>query len=326
MPERLQSLPMLGNGIIFLEYKFQIGAIVGRYDLYQKKSSMGTVLAIIVLLGVIGAGAWLYFNPQLPELDNGIKTQELSLPAVPLPLDSEQTKAPVPFEAASPATDRNQPQSENADEQGSVVPQLESEGALPVLENSDALFREKLTALSAPLAEWLQTDQLIRKVIVIVNDFSEGRRQYKHMKSFELAEGFTVNTDNQGLYLGNKSYQRYDFFAVAIDAIDVQQAITVYRLLNPLFQQVFAEFSYPADYHLEDLFKKAGAEILAAPVLEKRIELVRKSVKFKFADKNLEALNGVQKQMLRMGPKNTNIIQNKVRFLVEALANLQQQE
>lgn len=291
---------------------------MSRYDLYEKKSSKGTLIALLVLLMVAGAAAWLYFNPQLPQLEEGVKTQELALPEVSLPLIPESAKP-----SESPASKSPEPSTEPEEEpRVSIEPQLENQASLPVLEHSDDLFREQVTALSSGLTQWLQTDQLIRKMVVIANDFAQGQRQYKHMKTFKLAEAFAAEKDNQGLYLSETSYRRYDSMATAIEGIDVQQAIKVYRLLNPLLQQVFDEFSYPGEYDLENLFQKAGAEILAAPVLEKRIELVRKSVKYQYADKNLEALTGVHKQMLRMGPKNTRIIQNKIRALVQAIANL----
>jgi Protein of unknown function (DUF3014) len=95
-------------------------------------------------------------------------------------------------------------------------------------------------------------------------------------------------------------------------------AVAVYQKFRPLMLQVFAEFSYPQDIPLETIVKKAVAEILAAPVIEGQVTLNRPSDYYKFSDPNLEALNAVQKQMIRMGPANTRIIQNKCReFLVE---------
>jgi hypothetical protein len=100
--------------------------------------------------------------------------------------------------------------------------------------------------------------------------------------------------------------------------------LAVYKKFRPLLLQVFAEFSYPAEHQLEDILVKAAAEILAAPVIEEPIALVRPSVRYKFADKKLEALSPVSKQMIRMGPENTRIIQNKVRLLVEELASMKE--
>ncbi|MGZ8931621.1 MAG: DUF3014 domain-containing protein, partial [Methylosarcina sp.] len=66
--------------------------------------------------------------------------------------------------------------------------------------------------------------------------------------------------------------------------------------------------------------RKAAAEIISAPIRTERLAVVRPSVHYKFADPALEALNPVHKQMLRLGPENTKIIQNKLRRLVEALS------
>ena len=88
--------------------------------------------------------------------------------------------------------------------------------------------------------------------------------------------------------------------------------------------QVFAEFSYPPEHQLEDILVKSAAEILAAPTIEEPIALVRPSVLYKFANKKFESLSPVSKLMIRMGPENTRIIQNKVRLLVEEMANMKE--
>ncbi len=45
-------------------------------------------------------------------------------------------------------------------------------------------------------------------------------------------------------------------------------------------------------------------QVLATPDLEGDIELVQPKVYYEFADPNLESLNPLQKQLLRMGPQN----------------------
>jgi hypothetical protein len=121
-----------------------------------------------------------------------------------------------------------------------------------------------------------------------------------------------------------ESYQRYDQLAAAIDALDVKQGIALYQKYTPLFQQVFTTFGYPETYQLDDIFKKAAAQILAAPIIKGHVSLVRPTVRYKFHDPKLEALDPVQKQMLRMGPENTQTIQNKLRLFVQAMSNIEQ--
>jgi Protein of unknown function (DUF3014) len=195
---------------------------------------------------------------------------------------------------------------------------INQKSGLPDLLSSDRAFRRALIKLSPGLVEWLSADQLIRRYVVIANDFSQGLRILKHVSFLRFEEAFAVEQGENGLQIAPKSYRRYDKLAQAIEAVDAKAAVAVYQKFRPLMLQVFAEFSYPKDITLESVVKKAASEILAAPVLEGQHAVVRPSLFYKFADPKLEALNPVQKQMLRMGAQNMRTIQNKCReFLVE---------
>ncbi|MDD5323641.1 MAG: DUF3014 domain-containing protein, partial [Methylococcales bacterium] len=160
---------------------------------------------------------------------------------------------------------------------------------------------------------------------VIANDFSQGLRLENHLHFLALDQPFEVDQYNDSLLIAAKSYQRYDRLAAAINALDVSATLAVYKKIRPLLLQVFREFSYPEEYSPEDIFTKSAAVILAAPVIDGKIALARHSVHYKFADQQLETLSPIHKQMLRMGPENTRIIQNKLRLLVEGLVNLKEQ-
>lgn len=189
---------------------------------------------------------------------------------------------------------------------------------LPDLLSSDDLVRKSVSKLSPGIAQWLIPDQLIRRYIVILNDFAQGIRVSKHVSFLRHEEPFSVLGDVNVLYMAPKSYRRYNSLTQAIQAVNAKTAVEAYRKFRPLMLQVFSEFNYPKDITLENIVSKAAGEILAAPVIEGPIELVRPSVFYKYADPDLEALSAVQKQMIRMGPENTRIIQTKCReFLVE---------
>jgi Protein of unknown function (DUF3014) len=190
---------------------------------------------------------------------------------------------------------------------------------LPDLLSSDDALRRALKTLSPGLMQWLNTDQLIRRYVIIANDFSQGLRISKHVSFLRLVQPFAVEQGENGLQIAPKSYQRYDKLAQAINIIDAKAAVALYQNFRPLMLQVFAEFSYPKDITLESIVNKAASEILAAPAIEGQVVLVRPSLYYKFADPKLEALNPVQKQMIRMGAGNTRIIQNKCREFLVAL-------
>lgn len=288
---------------------------MGRYHQTEKKKPVGVIVVIAIILIILAGGGWFYFDKLNQDKGAVSETKTLSIPpASEMSIDESVLKR-SPMDETLPDTEAVDTDAQSLSEQQFVLPELPG---------SDGPFREAMSSVSPGLAPWLNTDQLIRKYVLIANDFSQGLRLEKHMRFLKPAQAFTVEQTDTRMFISKQSYQRYDKLVAAIDAMDVQSTLAVYENFRPLLLQVFAEFSYPEDHQLDDIFVKAAAEILAAPVIEDPIALVRPSVHYKFADKKLEALSPVSKQMIRMGPENTRIIQNKVRLLVEELANMKE--
>lgn len=285
---------------------------MGRYDQNRNKKSTNTGFVIAILISLLTGISGTYYivakfkSPkETGSIDLGIEPTNETTVSKELPEEQKILAQNEPFPSTDPETVvRNNGQAQ--------------QGGLPDLLDSDNYVRQTLVTLFPGLAQWLSADRLIRRYVEIANDFSQGNRIVKHVSFLRFNEPFTVAQDENGLYIAPKSYARYNNLTQTIQAIDVKAAVAAYQKLRPLMIQVFAEFNYPSDITLESIVKKAAAEIIAAPVLEGNIPLVRPSVFYKFADPNLEALNPVQKQILRMGPENTRIIQIKCRqFLVE---------
>lgn len=288
---------------------------MGRYELQDNSRPFTMLVTVMVLLILAIAAGLIYFYQQqkqtVQEADHSQFSEELTLP-----LQGTQRQRDEPI-ITPPGTNS----AENLQRQAMPLQQAESvpRQPLPPLADSDAAFRTAIVSLSPGFAEWLQSDHLIRRYLTIVNDFSQGLRIYKHMRFLRLKKPFLVLQDQRGIYIDQEGYRRYAPLAAAVNAINIRYAMQLYHRFHPLFVKVFRQFGYPDDYRVEDIFAKAVANILAAPVLEGRIDLIRPSVHYKFTDKKIEALNPVQKQMIRMGPQNTRIIQNKLRLLIEAL-------
>jgi len=192
---------------------------------------------------------------------------------------------------------------------------------LPELDSSDEPIREALISATPQLESYLNTGQIIRKYMQIANDFSQGNRVTKHLGFLKLHQVFMVDSKGTQTVIAIQSYQRYNALAAVIDAINIPATLSVYKKFRPLLLQVFSEFSYPDGYNLDDIFIKAATQILSAPIIEKPIPVIKASSYYKFADPELEALNPVHKQILRMGAENTRLIQNKIRILVGELVN-----
>ncbi|MGZ5045562.1 MAG: DUF3014 domain-containing protein [Methylobacter sp.] len=295
---------------------------MNRYDdqVKSKKIGAATILLAAMILIAFGAGGWFYFRYLQNDASTEPETRTLALPS-----DSVEKGAVDPLSVSRGIDGMAATEAGPGTAINTIVElQQDTSFILPDLEHSDALLREELAGISPVLAEWLNAEQLIRKYVVIANDFSQGLRLEKHLRFLGPDQPFAVDQDNEKLFIATKSYQRYNQLATAINALDVQATLSVYKKFRPLLLQVFKEFSYPDEYSLEDIFTRAAAVILAAPVRDGPIAVEKHAVYYRFADQQLEALNPIHKQMLRMGPDNTRIIQNKVRLLVEGLVNLKE--
>ncbi|ESS71386.1 hypothetical protein MGMO_105c00380 [Methyloglobulus morosus KoM1] len=287
---------------------------MGRYDQNRNKKSNNTAFIIAILVSLLTGISGTYYiltNFELPKeaetTDLGIEPTNKTTISKAFPDEQKAVNLSEPLPPAKP---------EILVRNNDKIPAQQD--GLPDLLGSDNYVRQTLASLFPGLAQWLNTDRLIRRYVEIINDFAQGTRIVKHVSFLRFDEYFTVAQDENGLYIAPKSFARYNNLAQTIHAIDVKAAVAVYQKLRPLMLQVFAEFNYPDDITLENIVNKAAGEIIATPVLDGNITLVRPSVFYKFADPKLEALNPVQKQMLRMGAENTRLIQNKCReFLVE---------
>lgn len=195
---------------------------------------------------------------------------------------------------------------------------------LPLLNDSDQLIRDGVITLSsqADIAAWLESDELIRKFAVLVDNTVHGSVPRKHVAFLAPDGPFKANKISDALYvLNEESYARYDLLTEIFAGIDSQRSVEFYVLLKPLFQEAYKELGY-TDKEFDDAVFLAIGRMLETPVVSEPIHLVRPVVMYKFADEKLESLSEVQKQLIRMGPKNTRVIQAKLSEIALELRNI----
>lgn len=284
---------------------------MSRYEKKDSEKKFPIVMAlIIVALIVMGI---LFFIETLEETDIEVVSESMEIPAEKLGVAIDMDNLLVSYENEDTAVT-----SEEA-ELAKFLADLSEETESLAIEKSDDSFKGAVAQVSENLAQWFGAKDVIHQYIFLINDISQNQILAKNRKFLQPPKKLEVQKDGQGLYLDEKSYQRYDDFAQTIEQINVNKGVGVYQAFKPLLNHVYKLFSYPDTYQLDDIFLKAAANVIKAPVVEDRISLVKHSLLYKFEDKKLEELSAVEKQMLRMGPKNTKIIQAKLRFLVEAI-------
>jgi hypothetical protein len=195
---------------------------------------------------------------------------------------------------------------------------------LPPLDGSDAVVRDLAKALSAhPLyALWLAQKELVRTFAALVLNVAGGESPRAHLGFLAPRAGFQVIERRSGrLLLDPASYARYDAVGDAAASLDPEQCARVYRLLEPLLEAAYRELGHPEGGFAKPL-QAAFGKLLEVPVLPGEVPLVRVEkavVLFEFFDERLEALSIPQKHLLRMGPRNVGLIQEKIRGLAQAL-------
>jgi len=287
---------------------------------YEQKVGNKYIPIVIALISIILIATAFWFF-QSGQTDNSIKSKTIKIPQQQNMLDdkqgqsSEKLKKPTP----SPSSDLDSEQKKHKE---SLVDRVKIKDKLPELKNSDDSFQAGVEGVSGNLLEWFKKKGVIKRFIIIINDFSQGQMLYKNRTFLSPPGKIKVKNSAKGLYLSTRSYSRYDPFANAVADIDLQKGLDLYLIFRPLFEKVYKSFSYPAAYKVEDIFLKAATRVIEAPTITDRIYLVKHTISYKYADKKLESLNDVEKLMIRMGPENTKKIQAKLRQLAEAIAVL----
>ena len=211
------------------------------------------------------------------------------------------------------------PQKDASPSRQPLGPQVEPR-ELPPLDLTDALVRELLGGLSSrpELAAWLATDDLIRNFVASVDAVANGATPTAQLRRLAPARRFAVSSRGGDAVIDPRSYERYDGIAATAGALDASGLARAYAILRPRLQEAYRELGYP-DGNIDVAVERAIGRLLETPLLERQVEVHRAAVLYQFADPRIERLSGAQKQLLRMGPRNQRLIQDKLRAIAQAL-------
>lgn len=280
------------------------------------------VLLLLSITGGIGAVYW--YAEDLLKLFVKPSIEETTVPLT-LPLAETSSSAPLLVNKA-PQVTVNESSADTSSQPFTLLPEphlaVAEVASLPTLENNNASLQDELQTLVPQLAPWLQGERLLPRYAAILNDLAQSQRSARHFRFLKPETPFPVAEDAQGLFLDPKGYQRFDGFADAIASIDAQRAVALFARYRPLLQQALAPLGHSSDEPVEYLINQAIAVLLQAPIHDApRIGLIPHGSLYRYADPRLESLDPVAKQFLRMGPRNTRIIQRKLREIAAALAS-----
>jgi Protein of unknown function (DUF3014) len=261
----------------------------------QNRSILITAVVLVLLL--LGAGVlyWHYTRP--PAAPPTVEQPKTMEPSQPPP--SAEVKAGEEKEAP-------------------FLPEVK----IPALDQSDDFVRQMMKNLSphGKLGEWLKVKNIIRVFVAAVDNIANGKSPRPQLGFLSPGQAFPVSEKGDRIYLDPKGYERFDIITDAIVSLSSSRTVQAYQKLKPLFQEAYRELGYPQkDFHAT--FIQAMKRILDTPIVEREVLLREegKGLNYVFIDDGLENMSEVQKHLLRMGPKNTQKIQQKVREITLAL-------
>jgi hypothetical protein len=192
---------------------------------------------------------------------------------------------------------------------------VEQKYELPPLTDSDDFMREKMDALSSDplMAAWLKGTDLVRNVVVVLENTAGGLTPSKHLRALRPSDQFRVMRQGVRVMIDPLSYERFNGLAAAAASIDPTAAAALYTTIKPLLQIAYDELGH--EEKIDAALERALLEVLRAPVIPTNVRVERddEGIGYRFEDPALETLSGVQKQMMRMGPTNERLIQSRVR-------------
>ena len=195
-------------------------------------------------------------------------------------------------------------------------PEIPSEVVqLPSLNDSDEFVFEGLRTLSNGMAliRVLADEQLIRSIVVFVDNISRGEFPQTGLPYKRIGQEMQVRNIDANLFvMEDSAHDRFNQIIDTFVAVDTEQALMLYRTLQPLFQQAYAEIGY-RNANFDDTLRSAINNVLRAPNVEGPYQLVKPSVMYLYADANIENMEEMQKQLIRIGPENTQKLKDKLR-------------
>ena len=241
----------------------------------------------------------------------------------------QQGKAPAPDEIEPSVVENTEPAVEIPTGPRSPIPEMDEPvdpstlQPLPSLDNSDEYFRLEMSSLYGDvIANLLVSNNLIERIVATVDNLPRAHVSEKIRPVGKLDGVFPVSgQDGSGEYtLSADNYARYDQLVSIVTSADINNVADTYRRFYPLFQNAYVNLGYP-DGYFNDRLVEVIDHLLATPVVEPPVVLVRPNVLYQFADPELEALSSGQKLLIRMGNEHAESIKNSLRELRAAIVD-----
>jgi hypothetical protein len=188
------------------------------------------------------------------------------------------------------------------------------------LDRSDEAVRGLAADLSsnAVFLEWLKSKDLIRRFVAAVDNIANGQSPRPQVDFFVVRAPFKVFERDGKTTVDPASYDRYNVIADVFESLSPAGCARLFESARPLIDQAYRDLGYPKGDFRQTLLRATNT-VLRAPVVDLPLEVEKGVVSYAFKDPRYEALDEVEKHLLRMGPENVQLIQAKLRAIALAM-------
>jgi len=247
---------------------------------------------ILVLLLVIAGGVVLLTGIWPPE-EEPAPTVTAPPPAPP--------PAPVITELEEPAVEPPPP------------PPAPVEEPLPRLEESDDAVRDAVGDIPLGTAgqQYLVPSNIIERSASLIYLMAQGDVPYKLLPVSRPKAAFPISDDGTQVVTDPAGFERYDALTQWLQSLDLKSLLSSLKWSIPLFREAWSYYGEdPAAFDMAVVMTLDL--VIATPELDlSEARLIRKEAVWVFEDPAIEGLAPIQKQVLRMGPENAEIVKAK---------------
>ena len=183
-------------------------------------------------------------------------------------------------------------------------------------ETADTYARETIEVVNGgkALDQFVAGDYIVERAVAIVDALRRGEVPYKLLPVGRPSNSFPVSDDGLRVTMDPSGFSRYDGFAQWVNGIDVMAVVTLLDDYEQIATEALSRMGVE-DFDIRSAVLAATTQILSIPIAPQSAELMKREANWVYTDPELEALSSLQKQVLRMGPENSEIIQSKAREL-----------
>ena len=187
-------------------------------------------------------------------------------------------------------------------------------------ETADDYAREIVDSLNGgkALKQFVAGNYVVERTVAIVDALRRGEVPYKLLPVGKPASAFPISDDGLRVTMDPAGFSRYDGFANWVNSLDIDATVAAFNDYELLATTALSNMGV-SDFDIRGAALAATTQILATPSLPADAELMRNEANWMYMDPELESLTALQKQVLRMGPENAELVQQKARELRGAL-------